>query len=98
LTTKSPGDCPDFLYLVHLFNVSHTEQHLKSSALIAEVVIGMSDGLIVPFALAAGLSGAVTRNNIVVTQALQRPLPVVLPWGLADTLLEVNVYSDIRFY
>jgi hypothetical protein len=33
------------------------EQHLKSSDFITDVVIGMSDGLTVPFALAAGLSG-----------------------------------------
>lgn len=37
----------------------HKEQHLKSSDFLRDVVIGMSDGLTVPFALAAGLSGAV---------------------------------------
>jgi VIT1/CCC1 family predicted Fe2+/Mn2+ transporter len=37
----------------------HKEEHLKSSDLLRDVVIGMSDGLTVPFALAAGLSGAV---------------------------------------
>jgi VIT1/CCC1 family predicted Fe2+/Mn2+ transporter len=37
----------------------HLEEHLKSSDLLTDVVIGMSDGLTVPFALAAGLSGAV---------------------------------------
>lgn len=37
----------------------HKEEHLKSSDLLTDVVIGMSDGLTVPFALAAGLSGAV---------------------------------------
>src|SRR3954465_10468053 len=44
----------------------HTEEHLQSSDLIRDVVIGMSDGLTVPFALAAGLSGAVDSNGIIV--------------------------------
>ena len=42
----------------------HTEQHLRSSAILTDVVIGMSDGLTVPFALAAGLSGAVGNNHL----------------------------------
>ncbi|HEY5408824.1 MAG TPA: VIT1/CCC1 transporter family protein, partial [Ginsengibacter sp.] len=37
----------------------HEEEHLQSSDILRDVVIGMSDGLTVPFALAAGLSGAV---------------------------------------
>jgi VIT1/CCC1 family predicted Fe2+/Mn2+ transporter len=37
----------------------HQEEHLKSSDLLTDIVIGMSDGLTVPFALAAGLSSAV---------------------------------------
>jgi len=37
----------------------HKEEHLKSSDTLRDIVIGMSDGLTVPFALAAGLSGAV---------------------------------------
>ena len=37
----------------------HLEEHMKSTDLLSDVVIGMSDGLTVPFALAAGLSGAV---------------------------------------
>ncbi len=37
----------------------HHEAHLQSSDLLTDIVIGMSDGLTVPFALAAGLSGAV---------------------------------------
>lgn len=44
----------------------HQENHLKSSDFLADVVIGMSDGLTVPFALAAGLSGAVDSNSIIV--------------------------------
>src|SRR5450432_4857997 len=44
----------------------HTEEHLQSSDLLRDVVIGMSDGLTVPFALAAGLSGAVANSSIIV--------------------------------
>ena len=44
----------------------HFEEHLQSSDLLRDVVIGMSDGLTVPFALAAGLTGAVANSSIVV--------------------------------
>ena len=44
----------------------HTEEHLQSSDILRDVVIGMSDGLTVPFALAAGLSGAVSTSGIIV--------------------------------
>ena len=40
-------------------HLHHKEEHLQSSDLLTDIVIGMSDGLTVPFALAAGLSGAV---------------------------------------
>src|SRR5579872_412475 len=42
----------------------HVEQHLRSSEILTDIVIGMSDGLTVPFALAAGLSGAVGNNHL----------------------------------
>src|SRR5512135_2231076 len=45
----------------------HIEQHFTASETVRDVVIGMSDGLTVPFALAAGLSGAVASSRIVVT-------------------------------
>lgn len=40
----------------------HLEEHMKSTDLLSDIVIGMSDGLTVPFALAAGLSGAVGEH------------------------------------
>jgi len=49
---------------------AHTERYLKSSAFITDIVIGMSDGLTVPFALAAGLSGAVQSNGVVITAGI----------------------------
>ncbi|HSU29163.1 MAG TPA: VIT1/CCC1 transporter family protein [Chitinophagaceae bacterium] len=46
--------------------MSHQENHLKSSDALRDIVIGMSDGLTVPFALAAGLSGAVSSTGIII--------------------------------
>ena len=43
----------------------HQEKHLQSSDLLTDIVIGMSDGLTVPFALAAGLSGAVSNTSLI---------------------------------
>jgi VIT1/CCC1 family predicted Fe2+/Mn2+ transporter len=45
----------------------HVERHFKATEVVRDVVIGMSDGLTVPFALAAGLTGAVASASIVVT-------------------------------
>ena len=45
----------------------HNEEHFEQSATVRDVVIGMADGLTVPFALAAGLSSAVASNEIIIT-------------------------------
>jgi VIT1/CCC1 family predicted Fe2+/Mn2+ transporter len=42
----------------------HVEEHMRSSDILTDIVIGMSDGLTVPFALAAGLSGAVGKDHL----------------------------------
>src|SRR5882757_2304679 len=42
----------------------HVEEHMQGSEILRDIVIGMSDGLTVPFALAAGLSGAVSPNHL----------------------------------
>ena len=47
-------------------HVPHVEKHFEASETVRDVVIGMSDGLTVPFALAAGLSGTVSQTSIVV--------------------------------
>ncbi len=44
---------------------SHEEEHFSGSEFLQDVAIGMADGLTVPFALAAGLSGAVSSTKIV---------------------------------
>lgn len=48
----------------------HVEEHFTSSEVVRDIVIGVSDGLTVPFALAAGLSGTVASTSIVVTAGL----------------------------
>lgn len=45
----------------------HKEKHFEGSDLVRDIVIGMSDGLTVPFALAAGLSGAVDTTTLILT-------------------------------
>src|SRR5438105_8899359 len=48
----------------------HVERHFSASETIRDIVIGMSDGLTVPFALAAGLSGAAQSSGVVITAGL----------------------------
>ena len=64
----------------------HTEKHLKSSAFITDIVIGMSDGLTVPFALAAGFSGAVQSNSIVITAGIAEIVAGSIAMGLGGYL------------
>ena len=64
----------------------HTEEHLKSSDLLRDVVIGMSDGLTVPFALAAGLSGAVDSTHIIVIAGIAEIAAGSIAMGLGGYL------------
>lgn len=64
----------------------HTEKHLKSSDFITDVVIGMSDGLTVPFALAAGVSSAVSSNAIVTTAGIAEVIAGSIAMGLGGYL------------
>lgn len=66
--------------------MTHDEKHLKSSDTIRDIVIGMSDGLTVPFALAAGLSGAVNSSGIVVTAGLAEIVAGSIAMGLGGFL------------
>jgi VIT1/CCC1 family predicted Fe2+/Mn2+ transporter len=64
----------------------HIERHFSGSATLRNVVIGMSDGLTVPFALAAGLSGAVDSTRIVVTAGLAEVAAGSIAMGLGGYL------------
>lgn len=75
----------------------HHEKHLKSSDLLTDIVIGMSDGLTVPFALAAGLSGAVSSNNIIITAGIAEIVAGCIAMGLGGYLAgrtEVEHYAS----
>jgi hypothetical protein len=48
----------------------HSEHHFNASDTVRDIIIGMSDGLTVPFALAAGISGAIAASHIVVTAGI----------------------------
>ncbi|HXS36777.1 MAG TPA: VIT1/CCC1 transporter family protein [Flavipsychrobacter sp.] len=75
----------------------HTEAHFKSSDLVTDIVIGMSDGLTVPFALAAGLSGAVGSTAIVITAGLAEIAAGSIAMGLGGYLAgrtEVDHYNS----
>ncbi len=65
--------------------MSH-EEHLKSSDFISDIVIGMSDGLTVPFALAAGLSGAVDSNGVIITAGVAEIVAGCIAMGLGGYL------------
>ena len=64
----------------------HIEQHFTSSETVRDIVIGMSDGLTVPFALAAGLSGAVESSGIIVTAGLAEVAAGAIAMGLGGYL------------
>ena len=64
----------------------HVERHFTASEVVRDVVIGMADGLTVPFALAAGLSGAVSNAGIVVTAGLAEIAAGSIAMGLGGYL------------
>src|SRR5204863_2038474 len=64
----------------------HVEKHFTASATIRDIVIGMSDGLTVPFALAAGLSGAVDTTAVIVTAGLAEVAAGSIAMGLGGYL------------
>ena len=66
--------------------VPHLETHFEASATVRDVVIGMADGLTVPFALAAGLSGTVASTAIVVVAGLAEIAAGSIAMGLGGYL------------
>ncbi|MCX6318460.1 MAG: VIT1/CCC1 transporter family protein [Bacteroidetes bacterium] len=65
---------------------AHREEHMKSSEALRDIVIGMSDGLTVPFALAAGLSGAVDSTSIIVIAGIAEVAAGSIAMGLGGYL------------
>jgi VIT1/CCC1 family predicted Fe2+/Mn2+ transporter len=64
----------------------HIEKHFTSSESVRDVVIGMADGLTVPFALAAGLSAAVANTDVIVTAGLAEVVAGAIAMGLGGYL------------
>ena len=65
---------------------AHVEKHFTASETVRDIVIGMSDGLTVPFALAAGLSGAVEATGIIITAGLAEVAAGAIAMGLGGYL------------
>jgi len=75
----------------------HREQHAFGAEMIRDIVIGMSDGLTVPFALAAGLSGAVSNTNLIIIAGLAEIAAGSIAMGLGGYLAgktEVDYYNS----
>lgn len=70
----------------HDRDTKHIEGHFESSATVRDIVIGLADGLTVPFALAAGLSGAVASSRIVVLAGLAEIAAGSVAMGLGGYL------------
>jgi VIT1/CCC1 family predicted Fe2+/Mn2+ transporter len=68
----------------------HVEKHFTASEFVRDVVIGMADGLTVPFALAAGLSGADTTTRIIVVAGLAEIAAGSIAMGLGGYLAARN--------
>jgi VIT1/CCC1 family predicted Fe2+/Mn2+ transporter len=64
----------------------HLEHHFTATEVVRDLVIGMSDGLTVPFALAAGLSGAVASTGLIVTAGLAEVAAGSIAMGLGGYL------------
>lgn len=73
----------------------HVERHFTGSKIVRDIVIGMSDGLTVPFALAAGLSGAIDSTSIIVTAGLAEIAAGSIAMGLGGYMA---AKSDAEHY
>ena len=73
----------------------HTEHHFTATEVVRDIVIGMSDGLTVPFALAAGLSGTVQSTSIVVIAGLAEIAAGSIAMGLGGYLA---AKTDLEHY
>src|ERR1700750_1917172 len=64
----------------------HTEKHFTAGDVVRDIVIGMSDGLTVPFALAAGLTSAVSQAHLIVTAGFAEIAAGSIAMGLGGYL------------
>ena len=73
----------------------HLEKHFTAGELVRDIVIGMSDGLTVPFALAAGLTGAISSSHLVLTAGFAEIAAGSIAMGLGGYLA---ARSDAEHY
>ena len=73
----------------------HVEKHFTAGEAVRDMVIGMSDGLTVPFALAAGLTGAVSSTHVIVTAGFAEIAAGSIAMGLGGYLA---ARSDAEHY
>ncbi len=78
-----------------MYEDPHIEKHFSGKEFVRDVVIGMSDGLTVPFALAAGLSGAIVATHIIVTAGLAEIAAGSIAMGLGGFLA---AKGDVEHY
>ena len=78
-----------------MHQAQHVEKHFTSSEFVRDVVIGMADGLTVPFALAAGLTGVAVGTAIIVTAGLAEIAAGSIAMGLGGYLA---ARSDAEHY
>ncbi|MEP6672170.1 MAG: VIT1/CCC1 transporter family protein [Chthoniobacter sp.] len=64
----------------------HVEKHFTAGDIVRDIVIGMSDGLTVPFALAAGLTGAISQTHLIVTAGFAEIAAGSIAMGLGGYL------------
>jgi vacuolar iron transporter family protein len=78
----------------------HQEAHLKQPGFLKDIVIGLSDGITVPFALTAGISGAVSNNNIIITAGIAEICAGAIAMGLGGYLAgkteEEHYYNELN--
>jgi VIT1/CCC1 family predicted Fe2+/Mn2+ transporter len=86
MTRKIPAPVSGVHGEAALSSYLHRETHFQSSDLLRDVVIGMADGLTVPFALAAGISGAVAGSGVVVAAGVAEIAAGSIAMGLGGYL------------
>jgi vacuolar iron transporter family protein len=90
-----PSDCAAITVRINYATTPHVEHHFMGSESVRDVVIGMADGLTVPFALAAGLTAAVNSTHVIVTAGLAEVAAGAIAMGLGGYLA---VRSDQEHY
>ncbi len=78
-----------------VFTAEHVEKHFNASETVRDVVIGMADGLTVPFALAAGISGAIAASHVVVTAGIAEIAAGAIAMGVGGYLA---ARTDVEHY